>query len=264
MKLCEIIALRHKVKVTRLAPVAILPETTKHISRFHFSPAGTRSMWRTRCNRPVFLVVILPTVHSLGQSVNRTSFHVTIPATAKVFKWPSVLHRRHIYNNHIRSKSQLHLCMHINRGMHQIKPQSGSVPRIACEWVLDRTQYEYDHAKLLPAYMETKHETVLFDLRVSYRMHNASRAWIIYINKWKESVWCFASPFLFFWHLKGCFFSFVKKKAKTKQTSILERQMADWVKLSLLSKNHTVMEMKVAMEIRKWSNLLDSPERTWW
>ncbi len=49
---------------------------------------------------------------------------------------------------------------------------------------------------------------------VSYRMHNASRAWIIYINKWKESVWCSANPFLFYFHLKGCFFSFVKNQNK--------------------------------------------------
>ena len=42
------------------------------------------------------------------------------------------------------------------------------MPSIACEWVLDRTQYDYAYAKLLPAYMETKHETVLLDLRVSH------------------------------------------------------------------------------------------------
>ena len=40
---------------------------------------------------------------------------------------------------------------------------------------------------------------------VSSRMHNASRAWIIYINKWRESVWCSAKPFLFYFHLKGFF-----------------------------------------------------------
>lgn len=40
--------------------------------------------------------------------------------------------------------------------------------------------------------------------------------------------------------------------------------MADRGKLSLLSKNHTVMEIEVAMEIRKWCNLLDPPERTGW
>lgn len=47
----------------------------------------------------------------------------------------------------------------------------------------------------------------------------------------RDSVWCSANLYNF--HLKGSVFSFVKK---SKQTSILERQMADRVKLSLLSK----------------------------
>lgn len=45
---------------------------------------------------------------------------------------------------------------------------------------------------------------------VSYWMYNASRAWIIYINKWKESVWCSANPFLLYFHVKGFFPSFIK------------------------------------------------------
>lgn len=72
---------------------------------------------------------------------------------------------------------------------------------------------------------------------VPYQMHNASRPWIIYINKWRKSVWFTANTLLFYFHLKGIFFSFAKKDPpKTKQSSILERQMADRVNLSLLSK----------------------------
>lgn len=52
---------------------------------------------------------------------------------------------------------------------------------------------------------------------VSSRMHNASRAWIIYINKWRESVWCSAKPFPFYFHLKGflCVCVCVWEKRKT-------------------------------------------------
>lgn len=42
------------------------------------------------------------------------------------------------------------------------------LPRIAGEWVLEGPQCVYGYAKLLLAYMETKHETVLLDLRVSH------------------------------------------------------------------------------------------------
>lgn len=72
---------------------------------------------------------------------------------------------------------------------------------------------------------------------VPYQMHNASRPWIIYINKWRKSVWFTANTLLLYSTSKEFFFSFAKKDPpKTKQSSILERQMADRVNLSLLSK----------------------------
>lgn len=62
---------------------------------------------------------------------------------------------------------------------------------------------------------------------VSYRMHNASRAWIIYINKWRESVWCSANPFLFYFHLKGCFF-FLFVKIQNKPPYWRDRWQTGW------------------------------------
>ena len=64
---------------------------------------------------------------------------------------------------------------------------------------------------------------------VSSWMHNASAPWIIYINKWKESVWCFAIPFLLYFHLKGYFFSLKKRKKKNKPPYWSDRWQIGWV-----------------------------------
>lgn len=162
---------------------------------------------------------------------------VKLRAASKVSEWPSALRKRHIYSFFFcqsihRTNSQLHLCVQTRASAAQNSWWMGARRTSVRLWLCQIITCLHGD--------KTWNSAAWFAC-VSSRMHNASRAWIIYINKWRESVWCSAKPFLFYFHLKGFFCVCVcvrvwKKKGKPKQTSILERQMADGVKLSLLSK----------------------------
>lgn len=182
---------------------------------------------------------------------------------AKVFQRPSMLHKRRVYNfaKHTRAKSQLRLCIQMRASAALCTQNSlwmGARQNSVWLWLCQITTCLHGD--------KTWNSAALFAC-VSYRMHNASRAWIIYINKWRESVWCSAKPFLFYFHLKAVFFLFFclfcTKKTNKTNLHIGETDGRQGETESPIQ-NHTVMEMEVAMEIRKWSNLLDSPERMWW
>lgn len=53
---------------------------------------------------------------------------------------------------------------------------------------------------------------------VPYQMHNASRPWIIYINKWRKSVWFTANTLLLYSTSKAFFF-LLQKKTPQKQNN---------------------------------------------
>lgn len=88
---------------------------------------------------------------------------VKLRAASKVSEWPSALRKRHIYSFFFAKAytEQTHSFIFVFR-------REPPLPRIAGEWVLEGPQCVYGYAKLLLAYMETKHETVLLDLRVSH------------------------------------------------------------------------------------------------
>lgn len=184
-------------------------------------------------NSPSQIRVRLPTVRSLSVYALQSNYepHPKFPndlqrcvrGTSIVFFFCQSIHR---------TNSQLHLCVQTRASAAQNSWWMGARRTSVRLWLCQIITCLHGD--------KTWNSAAWFAC-VSSRMHNASRAWIIYINKWRESVWCSAKPFLFYFHLKGFFCVCVcvrvwKKKGKPKQTSILERQMADGVKLSLLSK----------------------------
>lgn len=141
---------------------------------------------------------------------------VKLRAASKVSEWPSALRKRDIYSFFFcqsihRTNSQLHLCVQTRASAAQNSWWMGARRTSVRLWLCQIITCLHGD--------KTWNSAAWFAC-VSSRMHNASRAWIIYINKWRESVWCSAKPFLFYFHLKGfflcvCVCPCVEKKRKT-------------------------------------------------
>lgn len=165
-----------------------------------------------------------------------------------------------ILPNHTWEQSQLHLCIQMEASVRLSAQNSwwmGARQYSLWLWLCQITTCLHE--------FETWNHAAWF-VCVPYQMHNASRPWIIYINKWRKSVWCSANTLLFYFHLKGSFFFFCKNRPPKKQNKPpywRDRWQTGWIWVSYPKSLCDGMR-GCHGNLGKWSSLLDSLERTWW